>query len=70
MNLSHGEGRLSGCLKDFKQVWYRSEEQWQDERREEFNKAYVEEMESILKNATDSLSELSDVLGKVINTCK
>jgi hypothetical protein len=70
MNLSHGEGRLNGSMKDFKHIWCRSEEQWQDQRRKEFAKEYVDEMDIIIKTASDSMAELSGILGTVINKCK
>ena len=57
-------------LAEFKSKWVRSEEHWNDQRRKEFSKEHIQELEMIIKNATDSMVELSNILGTVIQKCK
>ncbi len=69
MKLSYSEGRLHGTMKNFQVVWERSQEEWQDQRRAEFEKQYVQEMEGIIKMGGGSIAELSEILGSIIKKC-
>jgi DNA phosphorothioation-dependent restriction protein DptG len=70
MNLSHGEGRLSGSLKHLIEAWQRTDKEWNDQRRKEFEKEHIQELRVTLKTTIDAMAELSDTLDSVIKKCQ
>ena len=69
MNTSYGEGRMNGRIKEFRMAWDRKVDKWNDPRRKEFEKEYVEEIQNISNKSRIALSELSEILGTIIKKC-
>ena len=69
MNTTNGEGRMNGRIKEFHIAWNRSADKWNDPRRKEFEKEYVEEMQIISSKSRIALAELSEILGTIVKKC-
>ncbi len=68
-SLSDSQSLLKKAAKDLEGQWAHAGNAWNDKAREEFNKDHLEDMRIAVANAGHAMSNIDQILRKIINEC-
>ncbi len=69
MQLSDSEAQLGEALKTLEERWAGTASDWQDVSRAEFEQEHLEEMRRICKAAQRGMTNISELLRRVMREC-
>lgn len=69
-DLAAGAGRLQDSMKTLLRHWDDTKEVWNDARRAEFEKKYIEPLEPQMRNTLDKLRRLAQVFNQACQECQ
>ncbi len=67
--LNHNEAILNNIIRDLQRSWDMTSFYWNDRAREDFEKAYLDELLRDLKRAADAIGRINRLLYKAIREC-
>lgn len=68
--LSDSQSLLKKAMKDLETQWAHAGSAWNDKAREEFDKQHLEELRVAVANAGHGMSNIDQLLRKVMNECE
>jgi hypothetical protein len=69
VDLASGAGRMQDAMKTVTRRWDDTKEVWNDVRRAEFEKKYIEPIEPQMRNTLDKLRRLAQVFNQACQEC-
>lgn len=70
MNLQANKATLMAVSKDLNQSWQQAKEHWRDDKRIEFERAYIENLQANINMAVEAMEKLDKVLTKIRRDCE
>jgi hypothetical protein len=70
MSTGASGARLTALTKELLNRWQQTRESWMDTKAREFDERYMLDLQSMVKSATTSMSNLEIVLRKVRSDCE
>ena len=70
MSTGASGARLTALTKELLNRWQQTRESWMDIKAREFDERYMLDLQSMVKSATTSMSNLEIVLRKVRSDCE
>jgi hypothetical protein len=64
-----GRNQLMTLTKDLLRGWEQTRQTWKDQKAEEFDRAYMKELESSVNRAVHGMEKLDGLLTKVRKDC-
>lgn len=70
MSLRTSGNQLAALTKDLLVQWEETKAHWQDAKSEEFQRKYLEELQSNVDNAVIVIEQLDKLISKIRNDCE
>jgi hypothetical protein len=70
MNLSGSKSRLVGSARELSLKWKETKNYWRDEKSQEFERRYLEELFIRVDKTVAIIEKLDDILKKVRSDCE
>jgi hypothetical protein len=70
MGVYEGRGQLNKAVKELTNRWLDTRAVWEDSRTEEFEKNFLQPMESDLRNAVAAMDHMAVLLSQVRRDCE
>ena len=70
MNLNANKSRLAAATRELVLQWEQAKNYWRDQRSEEFEKKYLQELFAYSDKAVLTIEKLDEVLKKVRSDCE
>ncbi|MDF1812847.1 MAG: hypothetical protein P1V20_11555 [Verrucomicrobiales bacterium] len=70
MSLQHNRARLAGLSKELNRSWQETQDQWRDQKRAEFEIAYMRPLFDSVENAVSAMEDLDKILKKLRQDCE
>jgi DNA repair exonuclease SbcCD ATPase subunit len=70
MNLGATRIRLDTLTKELRRAWDETKTDWRDQKAEEFERAYLEELARQVEKTTGVIEKLDHLLAKVKDDCE
>jgi hypothetical protein len=70
MSLSANKGRLTGSTRELSIQWEQTKNYWRDQKAEEFEKKYLDELFIFVNKTVTVFEKLEEVLKKVRTDCE
>jgi hypothetical protein len=70
MSLQSNRSRLSGLSKELSRSWQETQDHWRDQKRSEFDEAYMRPLFDTVENAVAAMEDLDKVLKKIRQDCE
>jgi hypothetical protein len=70
MGVYEGRGQLAKAMKDLTQRWGETKMSWTDQKAEEFERRYVQQIEADLRQAVTAMEHMATVLHQVRRDCE
>ncbi len=70
MNLQANKGTLMAVSKELNQNWQHVKESWRDTKQNEFERTYIETLQTNINMAVDAMEKLDKVLNKIRRDCE
>ncbi|MDF1753463.1 MAG: hypothetical protein P1U89_11860 [Verrucomicrobiales bacterium] len=70
MSLQANRSRLAGLSKDLNRSWQETQDQWRDQKRNDFDEAYMRPLFESIENAVIAMEDLDKILKKIRQDCE
>ena len=70
VSLSTGSGKLAFSMKTLRTHWDRTQSEWSDRVRDDFETNYLTPIETEVMGTMNAMSNLSQVLAKAMQECE
>ena len=70
MGVHEGRGQLSKLMKDLTLRWHETKMSWDDARSREFEKTFLEPLESDMRTAVSAMDQMSGLLNRIYVECE
>ena len=70
MSLNAGKSRLDGITKELSIQWEQARAHWRDQKSDEFEKKYLEELFALTGKSILVIEKLDEILKKVRSDCE
>ena len=70
MGVHESRGNLAKAMKELNLRWQETREGWNDAQAEEFEKRYLQELESNLRTAGTAMDQIAILLSQVRRDCE
>lgn len=70
MSLQSNRSRLAGLSKELNRAWLETQDQWRDQKRSDFEEAYMRPLFESIENAVIAMEDLDKILKKIRQDCE
>ena len=70
MSLQHNRSRITGLSKELNRSWQETQDQWRDQKRVDFDEAYMRPLFDSVENAVTAMEDLDKILKKIRKDCE
>ena len=70
MSLQSNRSRLAGLSKELSRSWQETQDQWRDQKRNDFDETYMRPLFESIENAVTAMEDLDKILKKIRQDCE